>query len=429
MDVEHRNMTPPKFTPNDLEEPRLGPFETLLLGGGLALFLALLYEMRSFLNPPLIAIAATILLWPMRRYRSVRALLFSGGFLLLFWLLSQLRVVLIPFIVAYLLAYLANPLVDLLERRLNVPRWVSALAVTVLVVGALAAILLLLVPAIVGQLVELIRKMLDSVGELRRWLSENPLLDRLEEVLPIDRQALVQQFTAFLQTQLNALTGRLPETLATVVQSIGSLLGALTVLAILPMLIFYTLKDYPKLRDALISLFPKHNGRRDYLMYAGTVVGNYLRGQLLISLIAAFNVSVALVIFDVPFALLIGLLAGVLNLIPNLGAVVTNIIALLIALLFGDPPLLDAVIVTGVLLGQGLLEASVLSPHILSHQVGLHPVLILLSLFVFGYFLGAFGLLIAVPTTAILVGFYQSYREARQKLAVTTTPETTGVTG
>ncbi|BBM68893.1 AI-2E family transporter [Rhodothermus marinus] len=421
-------MTPPKFTPNDLEEPRLGPFETLLLGGGLALFLALLYEMREFLNPPLIAIAATILLWPLRRYRSVRALLLSGGFLLLFWLLSQLRVVLIPFVVAYLLAYLSNPLVDLLERRLHVPRWVSALTVTVLVVGALAAILLLLIPTIVGQLVELIRQMLNSVGELRRWLYENPLLDRLEEVLPIDRQALIQQFTTFLQQQLNALTQSLPDALATVAQSIGSLLGALTVLAILPMLIFYTLKDYPKLRDALISLFPKHNGRRDYLMYAGTVVGNYLRGQLLISLIAAFNVSVALLIFDVPFGLLIGLLAGVLNLIPNLGAVLTNIIALLIALLFGDPPLLDAVIVTGVLLGQGLLEASVLSPHILSHQVGLHPVLILLSLFVFGYFLGAFGLLIAVPTTAILVGFYQSYREAREKLAGATTPESTEVT-
>jgi len=421
-------MTPPKFTPNDLEEPRLGPFETLLLGGGLALFLALLYEMREFLNPPLIAIAATILLWPLRRYRSVRALLLSGGFLLLFWLLSQLRVVLIPFVVAYLLAYLSNPLVDLLERRLHVPRWVSALTVTVLVVGALAAILLLLIPTIVGQLVELIRQMLNSVGELRRWLYENPLLDRLEEVLPIDRQALIQQFTTFLQQQLNALTQSLPDALATVAQSIGSLLGALTVLAILPMLIFYTLKDYPKLRDALISLFPKHNGRRDYLMYAGTVVGNYLRGQLLISLIAAFNVSVALLIFDVPFGLLIGLLAGVLNLIPNLGAVLTNIIALLIALLFGDPPLLDAVIVTGVLLGQGLLEASVLSPHILSHQVGLHPVLILLSLFVFGYFLGAFGLLIAVPTTAILVGFYQSYREAREKLAGATTPESTDVT-
>lgn len=420
MDVDRSNMTPPKSTPNDLEEPRLGPFETLLLGGGLALFLALLYEMKEFLNPPLIAMAAVILLWPLRRYRSVWALLFSGGFLLLFWLLSQLQVILLPFVVAYLLAYLANPLVDLFERRLNVPRWLSALTVTVLVVGALGAMLLLLIPTIVGQLIELIRQVLDSVGELRRWLYENPWLDRLEEVLPIDRQALIQQFTAFLQTQLNTLTGKLPDTLATIAQSVGSLLGVLTVLAILPVLIFYTLKDYPKLRDALIGLFPKHNGRRDYLMYAGTVVGNYLRGQLLISLIAAFNVSVALVIFGFPFALLIGLLAGVLNLIPNLGAVLTNIIALLIAFLFGDPPLLNAVIVTAVLLGQGLLEASVLSPHILSHQVGLHPVLILLSLFVFGYFLGALGLLIAVPITAIFVGFYQSYQEARQKLAAPT---------
>ncbi|SHK21520.1 AI-2E family transporter [Rhodothermus profundi] len=420
-------MTPPKFTPSDSDEPRLGPFETLLLGGGLALFLALLYELREFLNPLLIAMAALILLWPLRRYRSVRALLRSGGFLLLFWVLSQLQSVLLPFVVAYLLAYLTNPLVDLLERRLSVPRWVSAWAVTILVVGVIGAMLLWLVPAIVGQLIELLRQLLDSMAQLRQWLHESPLLDRLEEVLPFDRQALIQQLTAFLQAQLNTLTEKLPGTLAALAQSIGSLLGVLTVLAILPMLIFYTLKDYPRLSQALINLFPKHNGRRDYLMYAGTVVGNYLRGQVLISLIAAFNVSVALVIFDVPFALLIGLLAGVLNLIPNLGAVLTNIIALLIALLFGDPPWLDAVIVTAVLLGQGLLEASVLSPHILSHQVGLHPVLILLSLFVFGYFLGAFGLLIAVPTTAIMVGFYQSYREAREKLAVSTPSEATSV--
>jgi predicted PurR-regulated permease PerM len=107
--------------------------------------------------------------------------------------------------------------------------------------------------------------------------------------------------------------------------------------------------------------------------------------------------------------------------------VLTNIIAVAVALLFGDPPLLDAVLVTAVLLGQGLLEASVLSPNILSYQVGLHPVLILLSLFVFGYFLGALGLLVAVPTTAVLVGFYQSYRAAVQQAQ--TVSETTVTDG
>jgi len=408
-------------------ESRLSVLEALLLGGGLALFLALLYTLQEVLHPLLIAMAAVIMLWPLRKHRAVRALLFSGGFLLLFWLLSQLRLVLLPFVIAYLLAYLTNPAVDWLAQRLHVPRWVSALSVTVGVVSIVIAIGLLLVPSILSQLVTLLQQLLDSMRYLRRWLYESPWIDRLVEVLPIDRQAILQQLTAFIEQQLQNLTGSLPDLLTTLAQSLGSVVGAITTIAIFPVLLFYTLKDYPQLRDALISFFPQYNGRKDYLVYASTVVGNYLRGQLLISAIGAVNVSVALLLLNFPFALLIGLLAGALNLIPNLGAVLTNIVAVTVALLFGDPPLLDAVLVTAVLLGQGLLEASVLSPNILSYQVGLHPVLILLSLFVFGYFLGALGLLVAVPTTAVLVGFYQSYREAaRQAQSVSETAATDG---
>ena len=73
------------------QDPRLSALEVLLLGGGLALFLALLYTLQAVLHPLLIAIAAVILLWPLRTQRAVRALMFSGGFLLLFWLLSQLQ--------------------------------------------------------------------------------------------------------------------------------------------------------------------------------------------------------------------------------------------------------------------------------------------------------------------------------------------------
>ncbi|GBD02129.1 AI-2 transport protein TqsA [bacterium HR18] len=409
------------------QDPRLSALEVLLLGGGLALFLALLYTLQAVLHPLLIAIAAVILLWPLRTQRAVRALMFSGGFLLLFWLLSQLQWVLLPFVIAYLLAYLSNPAVDWLARRLHVPRWVSALAVTAGVIGIVVAIALLLVPSILSQLVTLLQQLLDSMRYLRRWLYESPWMDRLAEVLPVDRQAILQQLTTFIEQQLQKLTGNLPDLLTTLAQSLGSVVGAITTIATFPVLLFYTLKDYPKLRDALIGLFPQHNGRKDYLVHASTVVGNYLRGQLLISAIGAVNVSVALLLLNFPFALLIGLLAGILNLVPNLGAVLTNIIAVAVALLFGDPPLLDAVLVTAVLLGQGLLEASVLSPNILSYQVGLHPVLILLSLFVFGYFLGALGLLVAVPTTAVLVGFYQSYRAAVQQAQ--TVSETTVTDG
>jgi len=142
---------------------------------------------------------------------------------------------------------------------------------------------------------------------------------------------------------------------------------------------------------------------------AGSIVGRYFRGQLLISTIAAVNVSVLLFVFDIPFWLLIGLLAGLLNLIPQIGALITMAVGALVALILGS--WVKAGIVIAVLLGESLLEQSVLTPNILSHQVGLHPLLVLFSLLVFGTLLGIFGLFIAVPVTTLLVTGYRAYRE------------------
>ena len=116
-------------------------------------------------------------------------------------------------------------------------------------------------------------------------------------------------------------------------------------------------------------------------------------------------------IFDVPLWLLLGLVAGIANLVPNLGAILSMVVGVAITLIFGDPWLMDTVAVVAVLMGQGFLEQSVLTPNIMSHQVGLHPVLVMLSLFIFGYFMGAFGALIAVPATALIMTIYKSYRK------------------
>ncbi len=179
----------------------------------------------------------------------------------------------------------------------------------------------------------------------------------------------------------------------------------------MPVALFYLLKDYPFVTRRVMELFPTFGGKRDYLVTASVVVGDYLRGQLIISSIAAFNVGLLLLLFGFPYAILMGLIAGVLNLIPNIGALITMALGVVVALIFGDPLGKDLLVVVGVLLGQALLEGSILSPTILSQQVGLHPVLILISLFVFGFFMGIIGLFVAVPITAIVMTLYKSYRD------------------
>jgi len=386
-------------------------FEMVLIAGGIVLFLVMLYEMHTppreevFLTPPLVGLAGVVLLWPLRHHKAVRALLLSGGLLLLLWTMSKVSRVLIPFGTVYLLAYLLNPLVEHLEHRYRVPRWFPALLVTALVGGLIALFAFILVPNIANQAQALSDRILGTMKGMRTWLEASTVLDTLQEADLLRKQEVIDQ----IQTLMKEQAARLPDAIQELASSFGSLLGILTLVALMPVIFFYTLRDYPSVQAALVGLFPTAGGRRDYLVEAGSIVGRYFRGQLLISTIAAFNVSALLFLFDIPFWLLIGLLAGLLNLIPQIGALITMVVGALVALILGSWT--KAAIVIAVLVGEALLEQSVLTPNILSYQVGIHPLLVLFSLLVFGILFGVLGLLIAVPVTTILVTVYRAYRE------------------
>jgi predicted PurR-regulated permease PerM len=305
----------------------------------------------------------------------------------------------------FLLAYLLNPIVKQLRERAGLPRWASSLIITGLAVGTFALVILILAPSVAGQLEGLSDRLIEGVGGLRSWLAGSTILDALESSGLVNKQEALQQIQALVQRQAR----RLPSAVENVASSLGSVLGIATLVALVPVLLFYTLRDYPDIQSGLTELFPTAGGRRDYLVQAGSIVGQYLRGQLMISSIAAFNVSVLLFLFDVPFWLLIGLMGGLLNFIPQLGAILTMFIGGFVAFVLGG--WIKAAIVIIVLAGEGFFEQSVLTPNILSYQVGLHPLLVLFSLLTFGTFFGIIGLLVAVPLTAILVTAYRAYRD------------------
>jgi predicted PurR-regulated permease PerM len=394
-------------------ESGITAFQATLLSGGIVLFLVLLYEMRAFLNPPVVAFAGAIILWPLRHIRAARALLIAAGAMLLLWALDELAAILIPFAVVYLFAYLFDPLATKVQDAYGVPRAMTSIVATTLLVGIVAAIIFLLVPSLVAQFEVLFRRLVGAMGGFQEWLQTATLLDSLDTV-GIDKQQVVDNLTTFLQDQAASLATSIPDFLQRIMSSLGAVLSTIAIMAVLPVVHYYMLKDYPHIKKRLVELFPTFGGRRDYLIEAGGIVGSYLRGQLLICAIAGFNVSVALILLDAPFALLIGILGGVLNLIPNIGIIITNVVGILIGLIFGDPWFIDVTKIVGVLLAQSVLEQAVLTPNIMSHQVGLHPVLIIVSLFVFGHFMGGLGLIIAVPVTALIMTVYKTYRDKIQ---------------
>jgi predicted PurR-regulated permease PerM len=349
-----------------------------------------------------------MLLWPLRQQASVRAVLMAGALLLGVWLLRVLGGVLAPFILVYIVAYLLHPLVTMAQRRWRVPRWLPALGITMVFVGALGLVVFLLVPALVGQIETLARRVVELATRVPDLIARADFLDAAERSGLIRRQELVRELQQFLPQQVESLVGRLPAALAGLTRSVGAIIGLVTTVVLVPVLLFYMLIDFATIRDALVRMLPRYRGSRSYMARVGDVVGSYLRGQLTISLIAAVLVTIPLVILGVPFALVIGLLTGLLNMIPTIGAVLSYVIGGLLMLAFGTWA--DVAIVIAVIAGESLLEQSVLTPRIMGAQVGLHPVLVMLSLFVFGALIGPIGLFIAVPATALLVGLYRAFQ-------------------
>lgn len=383
--------------------------QAVLLLGGIAAFVFLLVVLNEWLSPLAVGVAGGVLLWPIRRQPAVKALYAAGGLLLGFWFLQRAGAALAPFVIVLLLAYLSNPLVSRLQKKWHVPRSASALMVSFVVVGLIALLFVGLVPMIIDQLQRLGEDLITLVFALPDRLAQSEIAAYLEDRGVIDLADVEQQLRTLLPSQIAAIAGLVPDTVGQITRSIGSILEVVMIVALFPVILYYTLKDYPIIRDALVGLFPKVNGSRGYLTRGVGIVGGYLRGQLMISGISIITISVGLTIFNVPFALLIGVLSGFLNLIPSIGTILTYILAGLFALAFGTPA--NVVAALGVVAAQQIFEGSVLTPKILSHQVGLHPVLVMLSLFVFGAFMGLLGLLIAVPAAALLVTVYVTFKE------------------
>jgi predicted PurR-regulated permease PerM len=381
----------------------------LLFGSGALLFLVLLFQLRTILHPTILAGAGVMLLWPIRSHKMAHAMMLSGGFLLLVWFFVTLSGGLVPFLGVYLLAYLFDPVVTVLDLRFHVPRAISSFFVTLLIVSVVALLGLFLIPEVLTQLDSLGSHLNTNIDQFREWVLSSPLIGY---AMPAEeeRQAFVGRIGASLQTYSRTWTASIPSSVDEMVRSLGPLLHVAMIALLTPVMLFYMLKDYRRIKTGLVELFPLVGGQRVYLKRIGRIVGNYLRGQLTISTIGALFVTAGLVLAGVPFALLIGMMAGLLNMVPNLGPFITGVFGVFVALVFGERGLLDVVFVIAVLLGQSLLEQAVLVPRILSHHVGLHPVVILFSLFVFGALMGAIGLFVAVPAMALIAALYDTYR-------------------
>ncbi len=328
------------------------------------------------------------------------------------WLLLRTASVWVGFLIAYTLAYLADPLVSGLERH-KVRRAFGVLLVYGLffVFLGLASVLLAEVVVQLSQLSERIPDVLRPVngwierlpGLMRRWAA-SPEVQAVLAHTADGLKALMQGFSTTLVNWLGALLGQGGNLIA----GMAALAGGLVQLFVVFVVTGYLLVDFPRINASLAEALPRPwqplaaelAGKLD------RAVGGYIRGQLLVAALVGLVVGIGLALLGVPMAAALGFIAGVFNLVPYLGVVVSIVPALLLALTAGA---WQALGVLAVFLIANQLEANVFSPYILGRATELHPVTVVLAILAGASLFGLWGAMLAVPTTAFAKVLYTDY--------------------
>lgn len=374
-----------------------------------ALLLAFfVWTVRPVLSPIVLFLALVYLATPLFGTATYRRLVITLGTLTGLWLVHVAGTLLAPFLLGLVLAYIADPLVDRWERW-GVRRTWGALGVVLLAGLVVAAAAILLIPLVLEQGRHFIEELPMMMQELVVWyrvqleaLAASPL--PVIKDIPFERALEInsQDVRIFVGEQLRMLD---PSWEAAIGLGRG-LQTALTIagyVVLTPVLTFYLLRDLHSIGEWVGRMVPRDQ-REEVLAFLDrydTLLGEYLRGQLLVALFVGLTTGVAYWVVGFPNAVLLGVVAGIFNIVPYLGLVVSLVPALIIAVV--TPPIwLSLVKVAGVVVLVQALEGYFLSPKIVGDRVGLHPVWVMLAILAFGSFFGITGLLLAIPIAVLI---------------------------
>lgn len=308
--------------------------------------------------------------------------------------------ILTPFLLAAILAYICNPLVQRMTRR-RVPR---ALATALVLVMLLLALLVLL-PLLIRQ----VRAIADQGPLLVDWLRSSAA-PRLEQLLGVQLEtAMVRDWVAAHLAEIRDFALKLLPTLT----SGGLAVVGFAVNAVLvPVLLFYFLRDWEGILAGIDRLIPRRHHDRFTLIVreVDEVLGQFLRGQLLVMLGMGIFYTVGLWLAGLDYALSVGIFAGLVTFVPYLGVILGLVLATLTGLLqFQElQPLLW---VWAVFVAANLVEGYLLVPWLVGERIGLHPVAVIFALLTFGSLFGFFGVLLALPVSAALLVWVRHLRQ------------------
>jgi predicted PurR-regulated permease PerM len=319
------------------------------------------------------------------------------GLALLLWFLHD---ILLPFVAGMALAYVLSPLADRMERR-GLNRTVAALLIVGVIVVALIAAVLVLVPLLVQQGAALISNipgyfkrvqemLVDPSFPWLNWLGSGNKNQTVSELVS-------QAATWLLSFSYSLWTGG------------KALVSFASILIVMPVVTFYLICDWHPMIDAMDGWVPvrQRDTVRQLAREIDAAIGGFLRGQFGVCLILGAYYALGLMLVGLDFALLIGLIAGLITFVPYIGSMTGLMIAASVAIAQFWPDWKRIVAVVVVFLVGQFIEGNIISPKLVGERVGLHPLWMIFAMFAFGYLFGFVGLLIAVPLAAAIAVLFR----------------------
>lgn len=302
---------------------------------------------------------------------SYRTIIFIAVFLFLLWVLFKIVDILLLFFVAFIFMSALSPLVEKLTK-FKIPRVIAVLFVFLLVLGSIIGLFTIGLTPLVTQTSNLTQKLID-------------VSDSLLNAHIIDQTVIKQE--------LSGLSGQLVNVTVDIFQNFIALISTMVIT-------IYMMLDRKKIEDYGTSFFgSKQDEAQQLLRRIEDKLGAWLRGQIILSLVIGISVYVGLTALGIEYALPLGIVAGLLEVVPVIGPIVSAIPAVLIALTVS--PIFAGVIAGFYLLIQQL-EGHFIVPQVMKRAVGLNPLLVILAISVGGRLLGIGGALLAVPIAVVL---------------------------
>lgn len=321
-------------------------------------------------------------------------------------------------IISVIVSYIFDPIITWLEYK-GMARWIAILCVYAVIAGLIAWLVITYIPRLIEQGNQLIKFISRTDVPLDQAIVQLPLVHSIYEfILKVDQTIpqlnLLPQFNQLIELGVQKL-GELPQILLSNFQSI---ISTVALVFTIPFFSYFLLKDKRKIRQALVSLAPNKYFELTLILFnkVDENIGTYLRAILLEMINVGILSTIALTIVGVPYSIVIGAIAGLLNIIPYLGPWIGGFVAGFVILVSGLPPIMIVWMAMAILIVQ-FLDNYIFYPLIVGRTIRMHPLVVLMTVIAGSYFGGVIWMLISVPlvymTYSLIMALHKNLKEFR----------------